>query len=91
MSDPFGLHVRGVLDGLIPSIEHGAAMQQAVREYCERMQAWDDLFGIRRLPSDYRLLDGFAQAVYKSDMARLARAIRDLDRQARAHLDHRLA
>lgn len=81
----------GALRDLIPALEHGAAMQQAVREFCERMRAWDDLFGLRRLPSDYRLLDGFAQAVYKSDMARLARTIRDLDREARAHLEHRLA
>ena len=86
--DPFS---DGGLRDLIPAVEHGAAMQRAVREICERMRAWDDLFGIRRLPSDYRLLDGFAQAVYKSDMALLARTIRDLDRQARAHAEGRLA
>jgi hypothetical protein len=78
------------LRDLIPSFERGAAMQRAVREFCERMRAWDDLFGIRRLPSDLRLLDGFAQAVYKSDMAHLAATVRELDRLARAHAEHRL-
>ena len=86
--DPFS---SDVLAELVPSIEHGAAMQSAVRVFCERMRAWDDLFGIRRLPSDYRLLDGFAQAVYKSDMASLAAAMRDLDRWTRAATEHRLA
>lgn len=76
---------------LIPSVEFGVAMQEAIREYCERLHAWEDLFGIRRLSSNERLLDGFAQAVYKSDMARLAVAIRDLDRQARFHAEQRVA
>jgi hypothetical protein len=83
--------VPGVLRDRIPSVEHGAAMARAVREFCERMRAWDDLFGIRKLPSDYRLLDGFAQAVYKADMAKLAATVRELDRLARAHAEHKLA
>jgi hypothetical protein len=78
------------LRDLIPSVEFGAAMQQAIREYCERLRAWDDLFGIRRLSSNERLLDGFAQAVYKCDMAALASTVRDLDRLARADAEHRV-
>ena len=78
------------LRDLVPSVEFGAAMQLAVREFCERLRAWDDLFGIRRLPSNERLLDGFAQAVYRCDMAALAKTIRDLDRLARADAEHRL-
>ena len=78
-----------LLRDLIPPVEYGAAMQDAILEYCARLRAWDDLFGIRRLSSNQRLLDGFAQAVYKSDMAKLAAAMRDLERQARNHAEHR--
>jgi hypothetical protein len=77
------------LRDLIPSVEFGAAMQLAVADFCARMRAWDDLFGIRRLSSNERLLDGFAQAVYKCDMAALAKTVRDLDRLARADAEHR--